>query len=308
MRQAVIVILAGLTLVACGDDADGGETCPDGSVEGSTVNCDCSGGAVGVQTCSAAGTLGECECPSDAEGSGDAAASSAASGSSDAPASGSDGGTTQPAQGAGDTMDGGTTPTPPSDAAVPMTTPTAPAAPTDGNQNAACEADIDCNQGLGCYTNAGYCSAACSEDADCEGIAGASYTCSTSSGLCRVECSGTDDDASCPSGMVCSGTGGVFRCTYPVVGAGQNEACATTADCGEGLGCYGAGGGGGFGATGGGFCTLVCDDDAACAGLSGATYACSGNSNLCRVQCDSAGDGSDCPAGMVCSGSRCSLQ
>jgi hypothetical protein len=316
-------VIAGLVLVCtgllgCGSDKKDGEPCPEGVAVGTVLPCTCGdGGALGMQTCGEGKKLTDCDC-SGAPGTGGSTSGTGGmtssgtggtTGTGGSPAA--TGGTTAPETDAG-TM--GTT-----DAAAPPTGTGGTVAmppPMDGNQNAGCTDGTDCNMGLECYTTGGgidFCSAVCTADEDCMGIAGATWTCSMTVGACHVECMGMDDTESCPSGMVCMNTGGftgggggTFRCKYPepepmpLVGFAR---CMSDTDCGEGLACMGS-----LVAAGPGFCTTPCmmgpmgggcGDLAAASGTIEPSCTIIGPMMIgCALDCSDAPDG--CPDGMAC--------
>jgi hypothetical protein len=74
----------------------------------------------------------------------------------------------------------------------------------------------------------------------------------------------------------------------------QNGPCGAGNACDDGLGCYGPDD------SLPNFCTLECNDDEDCEGLSGATWTCFVNGGLCRVECVPSNGNADCPDGFEC--------
>jgi hypothetical protein len=178
---------------------------------------------------------------------------------------------------------------------------------------------MDCQDDLGCYDpgtqGRGVCSAECTDNPEvCESIAGASWTCSNSTGLCHVECSGEQDDESCPDGLVCIQTSGggpgsgsdAFRCKHPDDSGpgtqGPYGPCNDSDECADLLICHVPGG---FDT---GYCTLRCDPEEPnpCEHISAPgsltpscemPYPPTGNSH-CALDCEE--DPDACPGDMVC--------
>jgi hypothetical protein len=87
----------------------------------------------------------------------------------------------------------------------------------EGAQNGACRAAGDaCDDGLGCYQPdenlPAFCTLECAENEDCDALGGATWTCFTNGGLCRVECDSGNGNDDCPAGFECTDVVGAERC------------------------------------------------------------------------------------------------
>ena len=283
------VFAASVSVLACGDDDDSG--CPDGTTPGTTVDCTCDDAATGTQSCMDNGTATACDCSSDpGDRDEDDDQDSRDRQDSGVGQDGEDSGTTDDDDADDDDADGG--------------------------HLAPCQSNEDCDDGLGCYGAGsglrGYCSVTCrppgsgpggnrgrgdrgprrmaEEDADdpCAAIPGGRYTCSPSSGVCRLQCE-SNNDSNCPEGMECVNVrGDGWRClpeeTAPPPGDGEPfDACEGDRDCGTDLTCL----------IPLGYCAEQCAIDSHCT----AGGICMRQLNVCVVRCE---DDASCSDGLTC--------
>jgi hypothetical protein len=317
-----VLLLLASTTVGCGDDAQGAALCPAGVIAntmGLACVCNMETGEMGTQSCGMDLTLTECVCSGamagTAPGTGGTTPVGGASGGMGMTggAGGATGGMGMPGGAGGATggmgMTGGTGG---GDGGMPMTDGGGETTlPEDGNQLAVCETGVDCNKGFDCYTagpGPGHCTAVCANDGECDGIAGAGYTCSFA-GLCEVACEGEGDTISCPAHMECTlvggGGGGAFRCVYPAGGGvepGTGEPwsiCMGDMDCNDGMPCIGDA------ADGVGTCAEECSmaDDCTMPSSGDIAPECvqvGPMQSACRLGCG--GGSGSCPDGMECVG------
>lgn len=251
-----------------------------------------------------------------------------ATGAGDGGSKDADGPEAPPDQGSLDGGDGDAHPTPQPDGGTtekPMSG-TLLDLPYSGELLSLCYQNADCKgAGLGCYaafgTVAGFCSAKCEKDGDCKPIGGVVATCSPE-GLCRVDCSGKDDngDGACPTNMRCRdvfdpsvvvageesepGLISIWRCGYPVH-AGSNrvelyQECDLdhgSGDCKGELLCHAPSSALGSPANPG-YCAQACESQAQCTVPSGATSVAVCTEGACELDCAAAG--ATCPSGMNC--------
>jgi hypothetical protein len=74
----------------------------------------------------------------------------------------------------------------------------------------------------------------------------------------------------------------------------QGSVCVDDRDCNRDLGCYVAG------FEGQGFCSALCETEADCEAIEGASYVCSMLVGVCEVECEGEDDTQSCPEPMVC--------
>lgn len=226
MSRYSALILACSFFVACGggDDEPSGPLCTVGAMQ----PCTCADGvATGTQQCDANGVFGAClPCTpvGGSGGTGGMAGSGGAAGTGGIGGGGSGG--IGGAGGSGGTGgmdvddDGGVEDDAAVDAEVDAGSDAASDSGTEigeeGAQNGPCGAGSACDTDLGCYEPdqdlPNFCTLECTEDADCEGLTGATWSCWVMGGLCRVVCDSNNGNDDCPSGFECAEVVGAERC------------------------------------------------------------------------------------------------
>jgi hypothetical protein len=227
--KSVTLVASLAATAACG--AKEQRSCPDDATAGQTFGCTCDDtDAMGVALCDEDLKLTPCDCasvpppttipmptatPTPTVGGGDSSPTTSEPSAAPPDPTVALDASLVPDADAGSTAPGETPPG--EDVPVVPEPPAEP--PVDGEQLARCEDGVDCNRGLDCYSEApgpSFCSKACATDEDCAEVEGGDYTCSPTSGICRIVCAGADDGA-CPSGQICRFLNPLagYRCAYP---------------------------------------------------------------------------------------------
>jgi hypothetical protein len=301
-----VSILCALPWLGCANPSTPKNVCPATVAVGQTINCVCSEGGGGTQTCQPNSLLSPCVCTT-----GNVAADGGKGSAGNNAGTGATGGSTNLTDASEQPLDasiadasadsGGTRP------------------PTDGTQGTACGPQDVCAGNLTCYApNAaavGICTAPCAGgDTTCSSISGGNYTCSSNApltmGYCTQKC-GASGDSSCPLHMKCQETApatatspAVHECLYEPKSLGggdvaQWEQCDTARDCKADLVCFGRGTMMIAGTTYKGFCTQPCMDTSQCTTQppSGSIAPTCGTDDKCMLNC---AGGATCPTGMTC--------